>query len=106
MMPPMGIPTPSVPIIPQVVVPNNPFHPPSLHSTFLVPPSLDDGPPNKRARPEDNLESEEEWLKRVQGSISLSITTPMTQEWDLNGKTSQILIDITSTVNLIFIVKI
>lgn len=97
-MPSMGLPNMS--IIPQVVVPNNPFHPPSSHLSglFGIQPSSDEGPPNKRTRPEDNLENEEEWLKKVNGSININITTPMTQEWDLNGKTTQISIDITSTV--------
>lgn len=97
-MPPMGM--SNIPIIPQIVVPNNPFHPPSSHSTALfgIQPSLEDGPPNKRLRPEDNLESEAEWLKKVNGTININIPTPMTQEWDLNGKTYQILTDITSSV--------
>lgn len=90
-------------ITPQVIIPN-PFLPPgtaSLTAGTVPPPppqTEDSGPATKRFRPEESLESEEEWLKKVSGQITLNITTPQTQEWNLEGKIFKVTLDITSMV--------
>lgn len=57
-----------------------------------------DGPASKRARLEDNLEPEELWVQQVRGNITIVIATPIASEWNLEGQTYGINLDVKSTV--------
>lgn len=61
---------------------------------------LDDEPSAKRSRLEDNLEPEDVWIRRVQGNISIVLTTPVSSEWNLQGQTFGLSADITSSVSI------
>ncbi|KAI6207098.1 Splicing factor 3A subunit 1 [Aphelenchoides besseyi] len=56
-------------------------------------------PPFKRPRLEDQLESEAEWLAKVNGAITLTVITPVSTEWNLTGQPIQLSIDVKSTVS-------
>lgn len=105
---PLQVPNQTSLMPPPVIIPN-PFLPsgaaPLNAGTGIVappPPQMDDsGPAAKRFRPEETLESEEDWLKKVSGQINLNITTPQTQEWNLEGKVFKVTLNITSMVFLL-----
>lgn len=92
------------PIMPPPVIIPNPFFAAGVVPLAgggiapVIPQTQDEGPASKRFRPEESLESEEEWLKKVSGQITVNITTPQTQEWNLEGKIFKITLDITSMV--------
>ncbi|VDN38327.1 unnamed protein product [Gongylonema pulchrum] len=60
--------------------------------------AADDGPPAaKKARTEDDLESEEAWLSKVTGSITVYVQIPGTSpnpEWKLDGRRLSVTMDI------------
>lgn len=60
---------------------------------------LDDGPSSKRPRLEENLEPEEVWVRKVQGTISILLISPVSSEWNLEGQTFGLNAAITSSVN-------
>lgn len=57
-------------------------------------------PAAKRARLEDNLEPEEVWMEQIKGPINLMVTAPVSTEWNLDGQTFNVSVDIKSTVRL------
>uniref|UniRef100_A0A183C8Y8 Ubiquitin-like domain-containing protein n=1 Tax=Globodera pallida TaxID=36090 RepID=A0A183C8Y8_GLOPA len=69
------------------------------HGAFMPPPPSfgGDEPPNKRPR-EETLESEERWLQKVRGQITVQVCTPQNEEWNLKGDSIQVLLDISSSV--------
>jgi len=82
-------------MMPPIMVPN-PFHPP----TSMPQQSDEYGgmPPNKRFRTEDSLENEQVWLAKYGGQIVLSVATPATQDYNLEGKLFKISLEMSSTV--------
>lgn len=44
------------------------------------------------------MEPEGQWLQKVSGSVNVTILTPETQEWSLEGKTFKLAIEVTATV--------
>jgi len=98
-MPP-GMPMPGMPL-PMGMRPPPGMPPMGMpHGGFMLPPQpMDDGPPSKRPR-EETLEPEGQWLRKVSGQITVRLSTPQTDEWDLKGRTFDIQLDITSTVHL------
>jgi hypothetical protein len=57
----------------------------------------------KKFRSDDALEPEERWLEKVSGQITVKLSTPQADEWNLKGQTFTIQLEITSTVWLNFI---
>lgn len=53
----------------------------------------------KKFRVDDALEPEELWLQKVSGQITVKLSTPQTDEWNLKGQTFTIQLEITSTVS-------
>lgn len=91
---PMGMPIPGVP--PHMAI--------SQHGGHYMPPPppfSDDGGPStaKKFRADDAFEPEESWLQKVSGQITVKLSTPQTDEWNLKGQTFTIQLEITSTVN-------
>lgn len=96
------------PVMHHPPMPPNPFMPPAAAIPPLLPPppamappsAFDEGPAAKRIRMEEDFEPEGIWLQRVHGHINVQIQTPPTSEWNLEGKTFNIGLDITSPVSL------
>jgi splicing factor 3A subunit 1 len=60
------------------------------------------GPPAKRARTEEDLEPEEDWLKSHHGTINVRVLIPAggdRPEWKLDGGVQNILLDLTESVS-------
>lgn len=58
-----------------------------------------DGPAAKRARLEDSLEPEGVWAQKIKGPVNLAISAPVIPEWNLDGQTFGIAIDVKATVS-------
>lgn len=79
-----------------------PTAPPPMIPTSLPPPMLeDDQPPNKRARTEDNLIPEQEFLQRHNGFITVQVQIPNAADkgdWKLNGQLVSMTLALTDTI--------
>ncbi|CAI2347311.1 unnamed protein product [Caenorhabditis sp. 36 PRJEB53466] len=58
-----------------------------------------DGPPAKRIRTEEDLESEQEWLKKVNGEIELLIRLPQAPEYGMDGSLVQFSINVSAPLS-------
>lgn len=93
---PMANTIPNQAFIPPVLIPNPFFNQPN--EVLQMQQQSDSGPAAKRFRPEESLVSEEMWMQKVSGEIIVHVSTPPTQEWDLEGKNFQISLNISSQV--------
>ena len=59
------------------------------------------GPPAKRARTEEDLEPEEEWLKKVNGTIELIVQLPQAPENGMDGSFVQFSVQVTAPVRIL-----
>ncbi|VDK21414.1 unnamed protein product, partial [Anisakis simplex] len=120
-MPPVAVPIIPVPVIPQppmstvpvnVPLPSTPATIPQPLNANIVPPlptggapsqqQSDGAPPAKRARTEDDLESEADWLAKVSGSITINVQTPTNSsnpDWKLDGKNLSVSLDVAAPVS-------
>ncbi|EFO84458.1 CRE-PRP-21 protein [Caenorhabditis remanei] len=57
------------------------------------------GPPAKRARTEEDLEPEEEWLKKVNGTIELIVQLPQAPENGMDGSFVQFSVQVTAPMS-------
>lgn len=57
------------------------------------------GPPAKRPRTEDDLIPEADWLKKVNGAISLNVHLPQAPEHGMDGSIVQFTIQVTAPVS-------
>lgn len=65
------------------------------------PMTIDDEPPNKKLRGEDNLLPEDQFLAMHNGPVTLQVQIPSASdkpEWRLNGQTVAITLSLTDTV--------
>ncbi|KAL3993662.1 Pre-mRNA splicing factor PRP21 like family protein [Acanthocheilonema viteae] len=117
MRPPIGVPMIPVPVIPQTPLAVRPtstpvaaqISPPATSSAPVVDTnattntSVGDGPPPaKKARTEDELESEADWLTKVTGSITVTVQIPSTApnpDWKLDGRRLNVSLDIAAPVS-------
>ncbi|XP_008333387.1 splicing factor 3A subunit 1-like [Cynoglossus semilaevis] len=87
------VPAPPVPQPPSAPAP--PAHPPPPH---------DDEPVNKKMKTEDNLVSEEEFLRRNKGPVAVKVQVPNMQdktEWKLSGQVLNFTVLLTDQVSVI-----
>lgn len=85
-MPPQGAPLPPAPPV---------MEPP------VVPPPIEDEPLNKKARTEDNLLPEAQFMALHKGPVTLQVQIPSASdkpEWRLNGQTVSIALALSDTV--------
>uniref|UniRef100_A0A0R3RT98 Splicing factor 3A subunit 1 n=1 Tax=Elaeophora elaphi TaxID=1147741 RepID=A0A0R3RT98_9BILA len=112
MRPPIGVPMIPVPVIPQTPLAvrptgtpvTTPIPPPATSSAPVIDtsaatnaPTGDGPPPAKKARTEDELESEADWLMKVTGSITVIVQIPSTApnpDWKLDGRRLSVSMDI------------
>lgn len=99
-----------VPVISQLIPQQYPvaFPPASAPPPPLIPANLqpnqideDQPPPNKRARTEDNLIPEQEFLQRHNGFITIQVQVPNVNDkgdWKLNGQLVSMTMNLTDTV--------
>jgi len=90
---PMGMQMPGLP--PHMAMAHHP------QAGFMPPPPPPDesgASAAKKFRVDDALEPEELWLQKVSGQITVKLSTPQTDEWNLKGQTFTIQLEITSTV--------
>ncbi|EJW87361.1 hypothetical protein WUBG_01726 [Wuchereria bancrofti] len=117
MRPPIGVPMIPVPVIPQTPLAVRPAGtpvtapiPPPATSTASATdtnpttnaPVGDGPPPAKKARTEDELESEALWLTKVTGSITVTVQIPSTApnpDWKLDGRRLSVSMDIAAPVS-------
>ncbi|OZC07576.1 hypothetical protein X798_05441 [Onchocerca flexuosa] len=114
--PPIGVPMIPVPVIPQTpltVRSTNasavPIPPPATSNAPVVETNAttnasagDGAPPAKKARTEDELESEDVWLTKVTGSITVSVQIPSTApnpDWKLDGRRLTVSMDIGAPIS-------
>jgi splicing factor 3A subunit 1 len=84
---------------PPMMPPSGLFQPPLNMRGIPQAMSMDDAPGGKRPRMEEQLEPEDQWLRKVQGPISLYVVMPNTTDYALNEKHSfTVSLDITSQV--------
>ncbi|VDM37634.1 unnamed protein product [Toxocara canis] len=108
--PPIAVPIIPVPVIPQpplgirppasVALPNPPAPMPTI--PVPAPPQADGAPPAKKARTEEDLESEASWLAKVSGSITVSVQTPNSTpnpDWKLDGSVLSVSMDVAAPVS-------
>uniref|UniRef100_A0A915LCR9 Ubiquitin-like domain-containing protein n=2 Tax=Meloidogyne javanica TaxID=6303 RepID=A0A915LCR9_MELJA len=91
---PMGMQMPGLP--PHMAMAHHP------QAGFMPPPPPPDesgASAAKKFRVDDALEPEELWLQKVSGQITVKLSTPQTDEWNLKGQTFTIQLEITSTVS-------
>ncbi|KAI1701779.1 pre-mRNA splicing factor PRP21 like protein domain-containing protein [Ditylenchus destructor] len=98
----MGMPPHHGMMPPHGMVPN-PFLPPAAMAMppHGMPPQYEDPnmPPSKRFRVEEAaLEPEDLWLRKYSGQIGVNVATPQTTEWNLEGKTFKVSLDMSSMV--------
>uniref|UniRef100_A0A0N5ADX1 Splicing factor 3A subunit 1 n=1 Tax=Syphacia muris TaxID=451379 RepID=A0A0N5ADX1_9BILA len=105
---PLSVPMIPVPVIPQPAVGLRPVVPVAIPTpapavaevTTTV--SVPEGPPAKRARTEDELESEADWLTKVSGSITVSVQLPGSApnpDWKLDGSLLEVSMDVAAPVS-------
>lgn len=103
-MPPGFIPPPGMPLHPGMPIrPMPPMGLPHGHQQMAPPPpppSDETGPPSKRPR-EEMLMPEKQWMQRVPGQITVVVSTPQNEEWNLQGQTFNVQLDISSAVSIL-----
>lgn len=95
--PPVAVPVPAPPIKPPAETPATPA---AAASTATA--TASEGPPAKRARTEEDLISEAEWLTQVSGSITVSVQTPSSTpnpDWKLDGTLLSVSMDVAAPVS-------
>ncbi|VDN55427.1 unnamed protein product [Dracunculus medinensis] len=104
--PPIAVPIIPMPTMPQATLPpinGIPAAVPSAPCENIPPPPDSDGPPPiKKARTEDELESESDWLSKVSGSIDVGVQTPANStnpEWKLDGSIINVSMDVAAPVS-------
>ncbi|TMS35347.1 hypothetical protein L596_002771 [Steinernema carpocapsae] len=85
---------------PSMAVPLNQVAP---HMNMMnMPPApfaSDEGPSSKRMRLETDLEPEQAWIAKVNGTITVQVHTPASSEWKLSGNAIYITIGVTEKVS-------
>ncbi|VDD86135.1 unnamed protein product [Enterobius vermicularis] len=106
--PPVSVPMIPVPVMPQPTVGLRPVVPVAIPTPAIPPTDTSavvtptEGPPTKRARTEDELESEADWLTKVSGSITVSVQLPTgapNPDWKLDGSLLEVSMDVAAPVS-------
>lgn len=100
---PQGMGFVPMPPRPQPVPPSRP-PPPPQQATRRPPPTSEDEPSSKKARTEESLIPENEWLAKNPPSVSFSVAIPNIPdkpEWKLNGQLLTFSMPLTDTVSVI-----
>ena len=98
--PPMAVGRPAgfiTQAVPPQVVPQAPVRP-------APPPAEDDGPPSKKAKSEEALIPEAEFLAKSSGPVTFTVQVPKVpdkSEWKLNGQTVNLTLPLTDNVSVI-----
>lgn len=90
---------PAPPNFPPSLIPDRQPHPPAPPPK----PLMDDEPPSKKQKTEEQLIPEEEFLKRHKGSVSFKVLVPKVgdkPEWRLNGQTLSFNLPLTDSISV------
>ncbi|CAI4231138.1 unnamed protein product [Auanema sp. JU1783] len=70
----------------------------SIPAPTHAPPPMNDGPPAKRQKTEEDLEPESSWLEKVSGNVDLRIQLPKAPDLGFDGNIIALQIDITNSI--------